>query len=1551
MSNSDIFQQALLLEAQGDQSNLKGTDYHLLYAISRLLVDGGEVTFFAGNDLLLTDSKPASPFDPGSFSVGVKLCNPESQSDTWVQLKCTEKAWTPNLLLDDNLLRNFVFNTYLSDAKGHSYEIRLITTAPVRSDRIRELVSGPVGSNKNSDAKLDGIVAEIQAALSASVSDTITNDAIRDRCKEILLMIADSQPVSRELLSAKLMEQLAYRIPDKTICSNTANAIYGAMLKDSIRDDVSPVTYDLVWLSKVAGHDFVRSRTIDDSVTEMCSDHAVRRKPFQYGQHPTIRRAGLNESLNQFVDSPKSLFVLDGASGVGKSLALYEWVIQQPKKIRLFVPGSDLELTATLDLILRREFPNVTGAGRSDYLLTRFSRAANSNFGPLVIVLDDLRPSIEQPIEFAKMLARITREAQELSIKIIASCQSDFLANQRPFSRVDRESIYLPSDDRDKEPLDDATTSYSLTEFDDQEIEFLVEQKFDDPSTVHNVTCQLLDPTLNLLRNPYLLSTFLSQSDEQSSRVLDSSSLVQQLLDSKLERYIKEATKDCGRSTAEIRETIELILECLWDSYGTTLTRAKLQVYIRNELDQIGLDCVDSFYRTGLLTDEKPEKFSDRGIWSRFMATRLVEKGLSATDVTARLSWEQDHDLVAQIVAVSPDPIATAIDFSSIDVEWTVAVSAGLAYCDPSDVRVFSLLMSFARKSPNLAVANSIGRFAFRSKEGISWLRRRFMSRGSDDREIAEYALWNMHPIAPRIVGGLIRLRLRISQMKSSESDPFDHKLSERRKCAASALFPLENTDRTATANRGITILRAVRPFVERVFTGNLDRDMVNVHTDPLVGKYDQVHAFLLSIANPSELQTHFATLMKGNKLSRTRAVTSLPLVSRTFSHLVKDEILRCVAEESDTASLSRSIWDAYNLLENDADSVLDAVVANQNRIWLEYESTAACLTLLEEAAAFAPDRVQEILPKDWLPGKREHQALASPIRCVAEMRCRAAANHGRAGAIADTSLLVEAWEEELEFLRHRTRLTVRLVELSQTCNGHSFPMIHRMDLREYGSDFFLHDLGSWVKTLNLDSLPVEDVEEIVRIVIAQIEAGRSYKPDLRDRLRRNVKFFVERDSLLVMTTLLGATPELSMLVTDLHNDWQGLYVTTELLKSGVHEPELIDFALKQCDLKHKSSMPQGSAERRECLIQLARIVPDRVQGLEHEKRGIGDFLTGGTDRAKQGAAIFDLSESQLIESIEAEFAAKDNAFAFRDWDLDAKEWKPAALADVYCRGLRMERLGKVETSFLLNSIVAALEELPESAAQQEHLRLYSAIQKRSGGQVTDSVVIRESENALIRSHQLAAKIVATPDEELTESKISEYVRDPNGWMESHGLRSNGIAKMSRGSGTGHYVVGFYPAVRLALRSISEIRGVSDPCLLWMKERQAAELAVKEFTIPRIPTGDKLTRAIASLRDLNSSLQNQDAVLATLGHLLVVDEKAEEAVSILKAALGLGSCEARRRGGVHYNLGCAHALIGNPDLCREHLIAAKEFGGLDKEWIQKDSDLDSVRQLDWFAEL
>ncbi len=122
-------------ESRGDRSNFKGTHYHLVYTIWLLLNErASSVAFYRGNDLLVRPPREVTD------KMLVPIHAQRGGEDVWIQLKSTAESWTIGKLLKDNLLANFMYNVLVSEHRGRTWKVRLITQGMVQRTAVEKFV-------------------------------------------------------------------------------------------------------------------------------------------------------------------------------------------------------------------------------------------------------------------------------------------------------------------------------------------------------------------------------------------------------------------------------------------------------------------------------------------------------------------------------------------------------------------------------------------------------------------------------------------------------------------------------------------------------------------------------------------------------------------------------------------------------------------------------------------------------------------------------------------------------------------------------------------------------------------------------------------------------------------------------------------------------------------------------------------------------------------------------------------------------------------------------------------------------------------------------------------------------------------------------------------------------------------------------------------------------------------------------------------------------------------------------------------------------------------
>jgi hypothetical protein len=264
--------------------------------------------------------------------------------------------------------------------------------------------------------------------------------------------------------------------------------------------------------------------------------------------------------------------------------------------------------------------------------------------------------------------------------------------------------------------------------------------------------------------------------------------------------------------------------------------------------------------------------------------------------------------------------------------------------------------------------------------------------------------------------------------------------------------------------------------------------------------------------------------------------------------------------------------------------------------------------------------------------------------------------------------------------------------------------------------------------------------------------------------------------------------------------------------------------------------------------------------------------------------------------------------------------------------------------------MLLALEAIPHSPAQQEYVALYRAIRERLDGNVVTPPSIRNVSMPIVQSHQLVAELLAQPAGGTLRAELRRVFLDQRGWWEDEDYRWNDDGTIQHGFGVSYHLVVFFPAVRLALWALGRESNWWDPAFSWMEERRRAMLLGKEITL-RSPRSHGRGEEIRQIEAMLRELPDQERLHAIHGRLLLVEGELEPAQSALEKALASPLCIGSVRGEVLYNLACVFACNGDEHACWSHLLEARQYGGLNVEWMREDPDLKAVTERMWFKEL
>lgn len=422
-------------EIRGDWNNIRGTEYHLLYALWLVIRDQAtSVAFYQGNDLLArpavmptTAPPPASADLLDEESPAVTLRAEQGTSDVWVQLKATKTAWTPTRLLEKNLLTNFIQNALYSEVKGREWRASLVTQGLIQRRELENFIRYP-----RKHPKLAGRVKEIINTIRIRLREEGWKAAdlklvkLRKVAFAILSQLAEAEPVPLEVLKADVEAELTLAYPDRAVVRLIRDTLLGTMLRDAALGPVAAHAYDAEWLNQAAGRPVIKRGMLDADPAAAC-DAAVglSLEVSRYEARHFVPRLRLEQALEQFMASDETLFVLVGMSGTGKSWACGHWAGETLRgQLRLLIPGADLDHRRTLESLTAHNLRPFTSAHwRDEQFLQRLTTAAELGGGwPLVIIIDDLLPSGDTNT-YRRDLARLVNDCRTLRIKLVLTCQ------------------------------------------------------------------------------------------------------------------------------------------------------------------------------------------------------------------------------------------------------------------------------------------------------------------------------------------------------------------------------------------------------------------------------------------------------------------------------------------------------------------------------------------------------------------------------------------------------------------------------------------------------------------------------------------------------------------------------------------------------------------------------------------------------------------------------------------------------------------------------------------------------------------------------------------------------------------------------------------------------------------------------------------------------------------------------------------------------------------------------------------------------------------------
>jgi len=1016
-------------EIIGDWNNLKGTEYHLVYALWLLLHRKvASVAFYRGNDLLAHPIVPPLLHDSETLvTLQVQL---NAEEDEWVQLKATEKAWSISALLRerDNLLANFMCNALSSERAGRPWRVQLITQGPIQQKEIDHFADHPkekLGLWKN----LTTITARVQRRWQKEGWGVPDAEHLHHIALDILRQLAEIKPFHLETLKAQIETQLAYACYTPEAVRLTGEALIGALLGDAASGPKNSLVYTIEWVERVAQRPLVLPTLLVSDPVRACAEVVKMTLPPNWEAKHAVPRLGLAHALERFLTARETVFVLTGWSGVGKSWSVADWMTRiLDGEARLLLRGSDLDPRRDLRTLIAGKLHRFAPADWSDERCFRHVQAAAGVQRPglLTIIIDDLHFPVapDEVSRFVRYLGRLIEECREQGVKLVLTCQKHVWDTYAaPLSRTiaptdifplrfEKEMIpELESDQQDKpigSLLSDAPTdifplereqrlltksepeqpgrlySFLLGDLVFEEVVEILKRRY--PAAIaEGIALQLWAPAFAPLRNPYLLNLYLQQYGEVLGEPGGIPAPVE--VDTLVDRRVEDALLTvAGNLTCElhtVREAFQTLQRLLWQERTAAVTSLRVAKLLADHLLESGNAVLREIQNAGLVTiaPTGSVEMAEPTVAARLFARDLELRLRKGEDVLDELLPEVDTDTVSSLLRIVPDPVSLAEKLVGRDHRWVVAVAKGLAQVKlmgTNDHKVLAFLTVLTKfpdkKSASFEVFVALGQLAAREKRAWEWVASLYLSDRIMERFQGGWALSTATEFAPERVETVVRQRLELATKIG------DAKREKREQWLQGALSPLLRLNNKSAAAAG----KRLAPEYSQVVGDGESR-----LGQELLRDIDEVRGRTALLSGPDELHALLMELENEEPRVRYRAATALRPILFEYPEPLIAALCSSIRRERNAWVVNRLLWSVYRLEEVAPNDLLDAIEASFVVQWHEpYITAAVTLALLGDMADRDPSRVFRLLPSSFEGYPSMAKVLLSEMLAYAWWRC-----------------------------------------------------------------------------------------------------------------------------------------------------------------------------------------------------------------------------------------------------------------------------------------------------------------------------------------------------------------------------------------------------------------------------------------------------------------------------------------------------------------------------------------------------------------------------------
>lgn len=1577
-SGSEELPPALEAERLGDWSGIKGTHYHLLYGIHRLLTGrAGEIVLYGGNDLLVRSGGPPPELSPTGLCQALVMGR---DRDEWIQLKCEEGGWTRSRLLSSGVVSTFLLNALWSEEQDRDWTVVLVSPGGVRKAEVREYADS-ARTFRDLDDALSRIVSAAGVAWMKWASTERRPRApdlarIADVGLEVLSKVAESGPAPMETLRAEVGEELAHLGFNRREAPRVFMTLVGALQEAASQRPDQPLSVNVSWLEEKAGYRLRRNDLLFQDPVEACAAQLERRRP---GDESFVVRCAprveLNEALAHFLLSDRCLFVLAGEGGAGKSWASALWAeVNLDGRIRARVPGSAVHSERNLASVLRAAFSGLGGpATDGDQIYQRLVAAASPpGAGPLVLIADDV-PLVADVAAAASRITDLCAEASREGVKIVLVVRQSIwqrLADERdltPYLFLDR-----PESAHDPIPARARVVSFDLGPLSEEEMILVLQRSPLPPGiSARQVARQMRQGAFVPLRNAYMLGMFIRHRlvPGEPIRPVD----VDTLLDDEIRLRSRTIAREIGCGPETVVHALNLLTDQLWAARRTGLADGDAATTLGRVLGEPRWDRLQLFRSQDVLTPggdirvaAESVLFANPLFGDRLTARRMAERMKDGADVQAEMEPGQDDGVVTALVrggvdeAVA-DPFAWAESLLERDLRWLRALGHGLAQRRAVTWRGIATLTAWSNRhdrGDRLAAWNAmraLGSAAARSPDARRWIAMLYHDEEPHLSGRGEFAVGAALEFVPGWAVREIRIRVRRHILAIEEGG------SERGASSIPhALIPLQQVNRADAAR----IARRMLWWLERRFEAATDLPVeVRERLDDIV---DVVRGQIAVYGLPEEIEVLLAELSEPDDERRLRAARSLLAVVQAFPSRsgIRDAVLGAArAERSERVQLHLS-----RLLLTYVDDLPRMVVEIIREAgFLAGVAGGMALVLLAFAGRAEPRAASAVL-HDQPPGELpERRALLGEALALARWQCAAASES--AADRADLDALDTAVYDELPApcrpfatrgaavaVLGRVALAIPGASGSVEKNGVYF--VHKALVRHLGTIFL--SIEQYVEGLGREIVAQPEFPALRSVLVRVVWDCFDLRVQTIDEPLRDWQRWVADDSVAALAAFARHLNDPLALVRELPPHWPALRLCDALLEAGIADPSIIDYGAKICAERHNEL---GSINRDRDRF-MARLVEAGQLSAVLEEQARSSWILGGTDVARIEAEA-KRDPGALLGAIHAHADRQSIVAIAWHLTLEAVDWRVVLLGSVLRRALMEEPLTQADCAELCDQVLEVVDALPRDALADEYRAVYGALREFVAGRRAPVPSLGPAEDLLGESHTAAMRVVAEAQKAgvgLPGERLYDLVLPGFGWVED---LHHGVWGGSFHTGVGGRIGAVYlpPALRIALAAASDRFGVEDFGARWICECAAVRNAVNggacgevfRLAIDRLEPDAKEERLRDALAELDAQIRlapHHTALRACRGHVLLRMGRAGEARVELEQALSMPFHRADAQAWIRYDLACALARLGDVEGCRNQLADAmpcmREMG---REHVESDPDLQSMKGERWFGEL